>query len=74
MTVLSQRSSNSLVLREVNERIFELLRHFGSEDGRFLCECSDKSCFETFPLTLSEYVAIQAQPDSPPLKLPGHPD
>ena len=38
----SKRSSQSLLLREVNDRIFELLSEFGSDDAEVLCECSDK--------------------------------
>lgn len=70
----SKRSSQSLLLREVNDRIFELLSEFGSDDAEVLCECSDKDCIETIPLTLGEYAALRAQPERPPLKLPGHPD
>lgn len=70
----SQRSRHSLLIREVNDRVFELLSDIGSEDGEFLCECSDESCHETIPLTLGEYAALQAQPERPPLKLPEHPD
>lgn len=70
----SQRSSHSLLLREVNARVFELLSEIGSEEGEFLCECSDTSCIETISLTLREYAALQAQPERPPLKLPEHPD
>lgn len=70
----SKRSSHSLLIRGVNDRVFELLNGFGSEDGEFVCECSDKSCIETINLTLREYAALQAQPERPPLKLPEHPD
>lgn len=70
----SKRSRHSLLLREVNDRVLELLSEIGSEDGEFLCECSDESCIETIPLTLREYAAVQAQPERLPLKLPGHPD
>ena len=70
----SQRSSHSLLIREVNDRVFEPLSGMGSEDGEFLCECSDESCIETISLTLCEYAALQAQPERPPLKLPEHPD
>jgi len=70
----SKRSRHSLLLREVNDRVFELLSEIGSEDGEFLCECSDKSCTETIPFTLREYAALQAQPERPLLKLPEHPD
>jgi hypothetical protein len=61
-------------MREVNDRVLELLSEIDSEDGEFLCECSDESCIETIPLTLREYADLQAQPGRPPLKLPGHPD
>jgi hypothetical protein len=70
----SKRSNHSLLLREVNDRVFELLSEMGSEDAEFLCECSDKSCVETIHLTMRGYAALQAQPDRPPLTLPGHPD
>jgi hypothetical protein len=61
-------------MREVNDRIFEILSQLGSEDGEFLCECHDETCVQTIQMTLSEYAALQAQPDRPPLKLPRHPD
>ena len=70
----SNRSGHSLLIREVNDRVFELLSEFDSEDGEFLCECSDKGCVETINLTLREYAALQAQPERPHLKLPEHPD
>jgi hypothetical protein len=61
-------------MRAVNDRIFEVLSEFGSEDGEFLCQCSNANCIETIQLTLREYAALRAQPDRPPLKLSGHPD
>ena len=70
----SQRSGHSLLIREVNDRVFEVLREIGSEEGGFLCECSNTRCIETIHLTLPEYAALRAQPESPLLKLPGHPD
>ena len=65
---------HSVLMRAVNDRIFELLSEFGSEDGEFLCECGNADCIETIQLTLREYAALQAQPDRPPLKLSEHPD
>lgn len=72
------QSPHSLLLAEVNDRIFEVLSELGGEDGEvedgeFLCECSDASCLETIQLTLREYAALKGQPDRPLLKLPGHP-
>jgi hypothetical protein len=68
-----ETTRHSVLMRAVNDRIFELLSEFGSEDGEFLCECSDADCIETIPLTLREYATLRAQPDRP-LKLSGHPE
>ena len=67
-------SHHSMLIRAVNDQVFNVLSELGSEDGEFLCECSDEGCIETILLTLREYAALQAQPDRPPLKLSGHPD
>ena len=76
-----ERSSHSLLMRAVNDRIFELLSEVwglrserGSGNGEFVCECSDKGCIETIELTLREYAALQKVEDRPPMKLAGHPD
>jgi hypothetical protein len=66
------RSQHSLLMAEVNDRIFEI-NALHSEDGEFLCECSDESCIETITLTLREYAALKGQPERPVLKLPRHP-
>jgi hypothetical protein len=68
------RSRHSWMIQSVNDRAFDVLREIESEDGEFLCECSNLSCIETIHLSLREYAALQKQPDRPPLKLPGHPD
>ena len=59
-------------MRAVNDRVFELLSELGSEDGEFLCECSDENCIETVQLTLREYAVLKAQEDRPLLTLPAH--
>jgi hypothetical protein len=62
-------------MRELNERIVEIQREVGSEDGevaQFLCECSNVTCFGTIDLTLQEYGALRAREEW--LKLPGHHD
>jgi hypothetical protein len=63
-----------MLIRAVNDQIIEVLSELGSDDGEFLCECSDENCIETIQLTLRGYAALQAQPDRPLLTLPGHPD
>ena len=62
------------LMRLVNDRVFEILSELGSEDGEFLCECSNMDCVETVQLTLREYAALRAREDKPSLKLPTHPD
>ena len=70
----SKRSNLSLLMREVNDRVFEFLSELGSRDAEFVCECGDEHCVETIHLALRQYAALQAQPERPSLKLPGHPD
>jgi hypothetical protein len=67
------RSRHSWLIQSVNDRVFDVLREIGSEDGEFLCECSNVSCVETIQLTLEEYAVLTGEPDRPPLKLPRHP-
>jgi hypothetical protein len=50
-------------MREVNDRIYEILTGDGSEDGDFLCECGDGTCSETVQITLREYAALRARED-----------
>ena len=68
----TSRSQHSLLMAEVNDRIFEV-GELHSEDGEFLCECSDESCIETIRLTIREYAVLKDQPDRSLLKVPGHP-
>lgn len=68
------RSRHSWMIQSVNDRVFDVLLEIGSEDGEFLCECSNLSCIETIPLALTQYAALQKKPDRPILKLSGHPD
>ena len=70
----TKRSNHSLLMREVNDRVFELLSEMGSDDGEFLCECSDEGCMERIHLTVPEYIAWQKAQGRPPLKLAGHSD
>jgi hypothetical protein len=72
--VESQSVRHPRLMRLVNDRVFEILSELGSEDGEFLCECSNEDCIETIQLTLREYAPLQAREDRPSLKLPTHPD
>lgn len=57
-----------LLLREVNDRAFGVLRSFGSEEGDFACECGERDCCERVELLLIEYAAR----DDRPLLATGH--
>jgi hypothetical protein len=70
--VEGQKLARSPIMREVNDRIFEILSGLGSEDGEFLCECDDETCVQTIQMTLSEYAALQEQGDRPPLQAAIH--
>ena len=69
-----QGARHPQLMRLVNDRVFEILSELGSEDGEFVCECSDEACIDTIQLTLSEYAALRGREDTPSLKLPTHPD
>lgn len=69
----SRRLLHTLLTREVNDRVYDLLSELGGEEGEFLCECGDGTCSETLSLTLHEYAARRAQPERTPLKLSEHP-
>ncbi len=48
----------SMLFREVNERIAELLaRAWPTVPGDFLCECGDADCTRRVTLSLPEYAA-----------------
>jgi hypothetical protein len=53
----------SLLMREVNDRIYTVLAESGAEDGDFLCECGEEDCAEPVQLTLREYAALRARED-----------
>ena len=63
-----QNVTRPLVLREVNDRIYNVLWGLGSEDGDFACECGEKGCAERVGLLVIEYAAR----DERPLLAPGH--
>jgi hypothetical protein len=71
--VEGEKSARSRLMREVNDRIFEILSGLGSEDGEFLCECDDETCVETIQMTLSEYAALPGDAERPSLRAAIHP-
>lgn len=51
------------VFREANESIAAKARELQMEPPiPFLCECSDKRCFERIPLTIDEYDEARSAP------------
>jgi hypothetical protein len=60
------------VLRQVNERILEVMTALGAEhDGRFLCECGRNDCLAVVELPTDEYEEIRLDADRLVLAL-GH--
>ena len=68
---LEQLVRNQVLLREVNERVAEIVSVDGDAPAEFLCECSNDDCAETLPLTLLEYRGIRSLPNLFVI-LPGH--
>lgn len=68
---LEQLVRNQMFLREVNDRIAEIVRAENDELAEFLCECSNDDCAETLRLSLLEYRGIRSSPNLFVI-LPGH--
>jgi hypothetical protein len=60
----SLQEARQEVLREVNDRIYEILESYGAEDGNFVCECGSEACAEPVKITLREYAALRARDDA----------
>jgi hypothetical protein len=61
----SLQEARQVVLREVNDRIYEILESFGAEDGNFVCECGTEACAEPVKITLREYAAFRSRDYAP---------
>ena len=53
---------NEAMFREVNERVEEINKAFGSITGQFeiFCECGDASCAERLTVPMSEYERVRS--------------
>ena len=60
------------LFREVNERIGEITQAHET-NGEVLCECANRECVATIPLTLTEYETVRGFPTHF-LVAPGHVD
>jgi hypothetical protein len=57
---LEQLVRNQMLLREVNDRIAEIVSADGDAPAEFVCECSNDDCAETLPLSLLAYKGIRS--------------
>lgn len=62
-----QRVANGALVREVNERIYDVAARLLVPNDTpnvvgFVCECGDLSCRAQVEMTLAEYAALRAQP------------
>ena len=48
------------LFRDVNERIAETAKRFGSEETEFVCECADSACAHRIDATLADYEDVRA--------------
>jgi hypothetical protein len=55
---------NTSLLRQVNERIREVIKAWGdaSEPVGFLCECGDPNCVGVVKIMTADYEAIRSAP------------
>jgi hypothetical protein len=47
------------MVRDLNDRLYGLLRDIREAEGRFECECGDPGCGRLVVLSLQEYVAVR---------------
>jgi len=59
------------MVRDLNDRLYALLRGLRSPAGDFECECGDAACNRLVVLTLGEYEAIRLN-CAEPVRSPEH--
>jgi hypothetical protein len=62
-TSLEQLVRNQILLREVNERVAEVVSSWNDPSPEFLCECSTNDCTERVSLSLVEYARVRSSPN-----------
>jgi hypothetical protein len=50
-----------VMVRDLNDRVYVLLKDLAAPHGEFDCECGDPACGRFVELTLQEYLTIRAQ-------------
>jgi hypothetical protein len=53
--------------RDLNDRLFALLRDLRSSSGEFSCECGEDACDRSVQLTLDEYQSLRVNTGEPVL-------
>jgi hypothetical protein len=60
---LPDRSRNTALFRQVNERIRDVSRAWGNSDAiGFLCECGNSNCVGVVELPVEDFEAIRSSP------------
>jgi hypothetical protein len=64
----AQVASNEGLLRDVNDRIEEVMERFGNGEARpedeeadFLCECGTQDCIESVRMSIREYEELRRE-------------
>jgi hypothetical protein len=63
--------SEPAMVRDLNDRLYVMLRDLRSSSGQFGCECGDASCGRSVSLMLSEYEKLRVDRGEPVLS-PDH--
>jgi hypothetical protein len=59
--------SEERMIRDLNDRLYALLKDLKAPHGKFDCECGDRACGRSVALTLREYEAIRVREGQPVL-------
>jgi hypothetical protein len=62
MGTREQARRNSVLIREVNERITDISPWHDGEAREVLCECGDRGCIEAILVTQADYRAARKHP------------
>ena len=63
--------SEERMIRDLNDRVYGLLKDVNAPRGEFDCECGDQACGRSVELTLREYETLRVH-ESRPVLSPEH--
>jgi hypothetical protein len=52
--------SGERIVRDLNDRLYALLRDIKASEGKFDCECGEPDCRRTVTVSLRDYAAMRA--------------